>query len=493
MNYKKICWEGEKRILFWSSFIIIFILFFFLTRNTETFFIQKLSRKEAPFKIFYPMAAWILLHLPKGKRQVGKEQERVLRFRSLYPDQDAGIKYHCFLLNKISVLLCSVLVFGIFAFLYEIGFKEEMFLKEGYFLVKPEQKAINSYLSYKSSEGIQGEVLIKLQPSEKTKEELENFLFSIRSQIETLLLGDNTIDRVTKKLNFPEKVAGYSVEWKIDTNLIRLDGTLKQEQIDPEGTVTILSAILQYYGQEIDFQIPVRLFPKEQSKEEKLQEEIEAILKFTQENTSKESLLSLPKEIEGKKLIWKEKKNSKIGSFFLLFFMTTVCLIKGMEYEIKQKENKRKRQMEIDYPNIIRQMTLLLGSGMTIRGAWEYIIKDYEVKRKQEFHFAYEEMRIALHELELGVSEEIAYEKFGKRCKMLLYLKFSTILVQNLKKGSRSILPLLQQEAITSSNEQRELAKRLGEEAGTKLLAPMMILLILVLFLVLVPAFTSFY
>ena len=39
----------------------------------------------------------------------------------------------------------------------------------------------------------------------------------------------------------------------------------------------------------------------------------------------------------------------------------------------------------------------------------------------------------------------------------------------------------------------RELAKRLGEEAGTKLLAPMMILLILVLFLVLVPAFTSFY
>ena len=76
---------------------------------------------------------------------------------------------------------------------------------------------------------------------------------------------------------------------------------------------------------------------------------------------------------------------------------------------------------------------------------------------------------------------------------MLLYLKFSTILVQNLKKGSRSILPLLQQEAITSSNEQRELAKRLGEEAGTKLLAPMMILLILVLFLVLVPAFTSFY
>ena len=164
-----------------------------------------------------------------------------------------------------------------------------------------------------------------------------------------------------------------------------------------------------------------------------------------------------------------------------------------MEYEIKQKENKRKRQMEIDYPNIIRQMTLLLGSGMTIRGAWEYIIKDYEVKRKQEFHFAYEEMRIALHELELGVSEEIAYEKFGKRCKMLLYLKFSTILVQNLKKGSRSILPLLQQEAITSSNEQRELAKRLGEEAGTKLLAPMMILLILVLFLVLVPAFTSFY
>jgi hypothetical protein len=40
--------------------------------------------------------------------------------------------------------------------------------------------------------------------------------------------------------------------------------------------------------------------------------------------------------------------------------------------------------------------------------------------------------------------------------------------------------------------ERKEAAKRLGEEAATKLLIPMMIMLIIVFLMILVPAFWSF-
>jgi len=61
--------------------------------------------------------------------------------------------------------------------------------------------------------------------------------------------------------------------------------------------------------------------------------------------------------------------------------------------------------------------------------------------------------------------------------------------VQNLQKGAKGALQLLEQEAMTAFAERKEAAKRKGEEAGTKLLLPMFGLLGIVLVIVMVPAF----
>ena len=61
-----------------------------------------------------------------------------------------------------------------------------------------------------------------------------------------------------------------------------------------------------------------------------------------------------------------------------------------------------------------------------------------------------------------------------------------------MKKGSGDLLRLLEIEAMESFEERKELAKRIGEKAGTKLLFPMMIMLLIVIVIVIVPAFLSF-
>lgn len=75
------------------------------------------------------------------------------------------------------------------------------------------------------------------------------------------------------------------------------------------------------------------------------------------------------------------------------------------------------------------------------------------------------------------------------RCGTQEYMRFGALLSQNLRKGTKGLNDLLRLEAIQSFEERKARARRLGEEAGTKLLLPMFQMLAEVLVIVVVPAF----
>ena len=68
-------------------------------------------------------------------------------------------------------------------------------------------------------------------------------------------------------------------------------------------------------------------------------------------------------------------------------------------------------------------------------------------------------------------------------------MRFGALLSQNLRKGTKGLNDLLRLEAIQSFEERKARARRLGEEAGTKMLGPMFLMLAVVLIIVVVPAF----
>ena len=109
-----------------------------------------------------------------------------------------------------------------------------------------------------------------------------------------------------------------------------------------------------------------------------------------------------------------------------------------------------------------------------------------QVRGKQ---YLYEEMVATYNEIKNGVTELEAYERFGRRIQLVQYMKLSTLLSQNCKKGSADLLKLLEYESAQAFEERKEMAKRLGEEAGTKLLVPMVMMLFIVLMIIMVPAF----
>ena len=109
----------------------------------------------------------------------------------------------------------------------------------------------------------------------------------------------------------------------------------------------------------------------------------------------------------------------------------------------------------------------------------------------KELRPAYEEMLYACRELHSGVSEASAYEHFGKRTGLQEYTRLSTLLAQNLKKGNSDLLERLREEAVRAGEEKLQGCKRMGEEAGTKLLVPMVLMLLVVMVMIMIPAFST--
>lgn len=148
--------------------------------------------------------------------------------------------------------------------------------------------------------------------------------------------------------------------------------------------------------------------------------------------------------------------------------------------------------MILDYPEVVNKMALFLGAGMTVKRAWRKIVEDYgHQKELWGERYVYEEMKRTCYEMESGITEAESYENFGRRCGIQVYIRFGALLSQNLRKGTKGLTELLRLESIQAFDERKARAKKLGEEAGTKLLLPMFLMLAVVLVIVIVPAFLS--
>jgi hypothetical protein len=91
--------------------------------------------------------------------------------------------------------------------------------------------------------------------------------------------------------------------------------------------------------------------------------------------------------------------------------------------------------------------------------------------------------------MQSGVSEVGAYERFGRRIGLQQYVMLSGFLIQSIRRGNRALPEQLKEEAYHAMLEKLQQGRKIGEEAGVKLLFPTVMLLALVMFYIMAPAF----
>lgn len=229
------------------------------------------------------------------------------------------------------------------------------------------------------------------------------------------------------------------------------------------------------------------------SESELRQKEVKDSLAEFNEQKGDSDYYYLPEEINGKKITWEKQKDSS-GSFLAgMCFVAAVALMILKSREEMNQMLKRREQMLMDYPGLVMKFTLLIQAGMSVRKAFRKLALDYRKRTDKKEHYAYEEILVMCYEMDTGISEAEAYRRFGERCGQVKYKTFSTLLIQNLQKGSHQLSDILEKESMEAWDERKRKARVLGEAAATKLLLPMGVMLMIVMAIIMIPACLTFY
>lgn len=328
-----------------------------------------------------------------------------------------------------------------------------------------------------------------------TEEEIEALYEQAAERIAGEILGDNkSLEDVRENLNLVTELESYPFEisWESSSyGLVNTDGTVNNEELT-EGQIVTLTAHLCYEQQTWEHQLYVNVNPVIYSEEELLRRQIMELLHTQAEKTRHEKMMKLPESIEDQPIVWREMVEDGSGYLLVLVLLAAGVLYWGHDKELDQRLERRKRELLLDYPEVVNKLALYMGAGMTVRSAFFKLGEDYKKQNSQKKRYVYEEIVMICYELQSGRSEAEAYDHFGKRCQVQCYMKLSALLTQNIRKGSYDLLSLLRQEADNAFMERKSLAKKLGEEAGTKLLLPMMMMLCIVMVIIMIPAYFSF-
>lgn len=335
-----------------------------------------------------------------------------------------------------------------------------------------------------------------------TKEEIQDLFVKSIKKLDDLILGENeTADHIEDDMELVTEIPGEPVDisWELDRyDVMNVYGELNEERLKETdakmGIMVTLNAVLTYRTEESEqalYECTVMVYPKTMSEKESLYHAIQEKLKESDEETKTEPVFILPDEADDKRLHFYPVMDTR-GSTLMVMGILIFLLLYALKWQNQGKETEKKRkQMLLDYPEIVSKLTLLLGAGMTVKRAFKKIVTDYDSKDGKEKRYAYEEMKYTCREMESGVMESESYERFGRRCRLQEYVRLGALLSQNLRKGTKGLNDLLRMEAVQAFEERKARAKRLGEEAGTKLLMPMFLMLAVVLVIVIVPAFLS--
>lgn len=335
---------------------------------------------------------------------------------------------------------------------------------------------------------------LKLEIEERklTKTQRKECLEFAKQELDIAILGDNTSkDQVTGSLYLPQYLQEGAVEAVYsfsDYDIFSADGTMEQE---PEQPVLLeITAELCCQGETCLYQFSIQAVPREKSAAEKLVQQLKMLI--TEQNQLEDvDYIELPQQVNGKKIVWKEPTINRSLIIVLMGAVLSVGIFVREKEEKKRSKTEREKQMMLDYPEIVSKLSLLLGAGMNISLAWEKIALTYHRKQQEgeiKLHYAYEEMLTVLYEIRDGVGELQAYENFGRRCQLSAYRKLSSLIVQNVRKGAKGMQKLLEEEEWEAYEQRKAQARQSGEEASTKLLLPMGIMLVIVLAIMIIPA-----
>lgn len=429
----------------------------------------------------------------------GRRQDIQQKLERLYPGESCEKKYkeYCFAQKRmIFTAIIIGIVTGAFSLLSE---KLSSDLQKDGSLLRNEWGKGAYEVTLVAKIGEEEETITYvIEERQYTEKELLALSKSAVDKLKKEMKNQNeSLSYVTSNLNLPIHLSGYpfTVTWKSsDYKKLRSDGRINPEEIAVPGEKIILTATLVYHEWKYSEEIVLMLYPKQLSEKEKRKEELLLLISESDIQSRQKSKFILPTMLGEDIILWRESLKGNPGSFMILGVISAIAFILGMNRDLDKRDLKRKKELSYMYPEFVSSLQLYLGAGLSLRNAFSKMSKEYQRAREQgeKKRYLYEEIVISCNHLVNGMQEADVYRKWAERCDEPHYRKLGYLLISYNRQGNRDIVKLLGKEAYAAWEERRLSARRQGEEAGTKLLFPMVLMLAVVMGVIMLPVYVSF-
>lgn len=448
---------------------------------------KTIDKKKHKLWFVYGLAMLIVDKVPKKIRNNQKINEAM---RELVVKENVEKEKYLYLVEKTA--MCIMAVWITLFLVLAVCISEESVDKEISTVNRSAKNDTEYSLQIKNKRGKTEQVTINVSQKQYTKEQIEKIFDKRKPELVKKVLGENkSQDKVDKNLNLVTEIGEEKilVSWSIsDSGKIGYDGVLSKG-IHKEGEVITLTATMTLKKISCEYSFAVNVFPpaEKSGMGEKLQE-------YVDENEKYKEQVKLPSQINGEDVRY-ETITSDMSSYILIFgIVISIALFFLKDSDLKKEVEKRNRQLRNDYPEIVSKILLYYGAGLSIQWTIERIVKGYEEEKKKNkkmYRYAYEELSMCSVKMKSGVSEMEAINQYGERCKLHCYVKLAGLIEQNIRRGTKELSLVLKSELREAMNEKKNNMLKNGGQISTKLLGPMVIMLIIAIVIIMVPAFMS--
>ncbi len=429
--------------------------------------------------------AWTLLEkvspLDSLKHKIAKQ----LRKSQVVSSKKLDVLTDEFIAKSLGVGLVVIFAFN----LVELGSTlHKLFLRDEKNIIEREEyggDVIKEEIAYEVS-GENHTVVLEVSPVRLSEEDFYEKAQKVADDIEKDYLKKGTVISQDIELPLTDAEGVFDISWESNNpELVSSRGRIKTP-LDSHTVKASLTMVISYHDYSASFDYQIELGLGEKSTNQLLEEEVEQALTDLEKKNPEEKEILIPREINGISISFQQEETSGGALMLGILFGTGIVVINISG--ISEKGRKRDRELVREYPYFVDSMWLYIESGMNIKRA----IQQYVSGCTSQENILVEELKLTLNQIDNSQAEYTAYENLGARLEVPLYMNLMRHISQNLRMGTKDLRGLMETEVAMSLEARKEAAKKLGEEASTKLIFPMILLLLVIMAIIMVPAFMGF-
>lgn len=214
-------------------------------------------------------------------------------------------------------------------------------------------------------------------PEQKlTTEEEEAYLKAAEEEIDQTFPGENeSLNEIRDKVVIRETYQNGKVaaDWSFgDYDIMDFTGDVIAKDIPEEGELVWAQVELTCEDSYRNYTFYFRVFPLERTVDEKVIEKLNEEL--TKEGEIEgENSLKIPDKIENYELSWQEKRTYMPEKLLFMGILAVAGIPLSEKSKKEEQKKKREQLLQMEYPDMVSKLTLLMGAGMTLFSAWKRI------------------------------------------------------------------------------------------------------------------------